>query len=108
MNPEKNASGIGTNVMLERGTLLRSAGRCGARFFVVPASKRAMNAFASVGIVFGGTMRSRRQESTAASSSSPDLDGYPALASSSARRRRFSSGREGDGGLPVEAATQRA
>ena len=41
----------------------------------MPASKRAMNAFASVGIVFGGTMRSRRQASTAESSSSPVFDG---------------------------------
>ena len=99
---------MGTNVMLDRGTLRKSAGKCGARFLVVPASKRAMNAFASVGMVFGGTMRSRRHASTAESSSSPVFDGYPARARSSARRRRFSSGREGDGGRPVDARTQRS
>src|SRR5262245_13921671 len=108
MKPEKNASRMGTNVMLERGTLRRSAGKYGARFFVVPASKRAMKALASVGIVLGGTIRSRRQASTAARSSSPVFDGYPARPRSSAMRRRFSSGREGDGGSPVDAMTQRS
>ena len=57
---------------------------------------------------FGGTIRSRRQASTAASSSSPVFDGWPARASSSARRRRFSCGRDGSGGRPVAATTQRS
>ncbi len=101
---------MGTNVMFDRGTPRRSSGRCGARFLVVPASKRAMKAFASVEIVFGGTMRSRRQESTAARSSAPScvFEGYPARARSSVSRRRFSSGRDGDGALPVDATTQRS
>ena len=94
--------------MLERGTWRRSSGRWGARCFVVPASKRAMKALASVAIDFGGTMRSARQASTAASSSSPVFDGWPARASSSTRRRRFSCGREGSGGRPVAAITQRS
>ena len=49
-----------------------------------------------------------RQASTAARSSSPVFDGWPARARSSASRRRFSSGREGSGGRPVDATTQRS
>ena len=74
----------------------------------MPASNRAMNALASVAIDFVGTIRSCRQASTAASSSSPVFDGWPARASSSVSRRRFSCGREGSGGRPVAAITQRS
>ena len=78
--------------MFARGTLAQVRRQMRRRCRDVPASKRAMNALASVAIEFGGTMRSRRQASTAASSSAPDADGCPARARSSARRRRFSLG----------------
>jgi len=108
IDPEKGASAMGTKVMLARGTSRSARGSQGTTWRSVPASSCSMRAFPSSGSAAGDTSRVARQASTAAKSSSGVREGWPARASSSARRRRFASGREGSGERPQEASTQRA
>src|SRR6185437_16236416 len=107
MDPENHASLMGRNSMLARGTLASSAGRCGTRFAALRWSNSAMAAAPSPRTDAIGMIRSRRHASTACSSSASVDDLNPARPSSSATRARFDSGRDGSGGLPVEASTLR-
>ena len=97
--------------MLARGTPRRSVGQVRRQVLRRAARRtRAMKASAERRDRLRRAPSARcRQASTAASSSSPVFDGIArARRAAPPARSRFASGREGSGGRPVDAATQRS
>src|ERR1039458_597412 len=107
MDPENQASLIGRNRILARGTDCSAAGRWGITLLAVNWSNQAMTAAPSGLMEAMGTARALLHASTAASSDSRSCEGYPARASSSATRSRLPEGSDGSGACPVDACTQR-
>src|ERR1035441_7151706 len=108
MEPENHASLIGRKLILARGTADSSFGKSGSRFAALRLSKYAITAAPSALTDAIGTVRSRRQASTAPSRLPDFAVEYPPRSSNSATRSRLASGCDGFGSLPVEACTQRS
>src|ERR1019366_10805590 len=108
MEPENHASLMGRKLILARGTPASSFGKRGSRFAALRLSKYAMTAAPNARTDAIGTVRSRRQASTAPSRPPGFAVEYPPRSSNSATRSRLASGCDGSGSFPVEAWTQRS